>query len=147
MAKEDKLLMDVPGLIDRLDERFNKRGYLVYETRVTKVCKGKECTGCREVKTIGSFPDAPKGREGSFTGGKLAQCRVCRNKAIAERRRAKQAAQGQLAREATSITVDQLQTLITAAVKECEGAGIKPVINLEFKNITISIDQGKILIF
>ncbi|PED21688.1 hypothetical protein [Bacillus toyonensis] len=137
MAKEDKLLMDVPGLIDRLEKRINKRGYLVYETSVAKVCKGKECTECREVKTIGSFPDAPKGREGSFTGGKLAQCRVCRNKVIAERRKAKRA---KPVREATSITVDQLQKLIAAAVKECEGTGVKPVINLEFKNIAISID-------
>ncbi|WIG40834.1 hypothetical protein [Bacillus toyonensis] len=140
MAKEDKLLMDVPGLIDRLEKRINKRGYLVYETPVAKVCKGKECTECREVKTIESFPDAPKGREGSFTGGKLAQCRVCRNKAIAEVRRVKRAAQGQPVREATSITVEQLQTLIMAAVKECEETGVKPVVNLEFKNITISID-------
>lgn len=140
MAKEDKLLKDIPGLIDRLEKRINKRGYLVYETPVTKVCKGKECTECREVKTIGSFPDAPKGREGSFTGRKLAQCHVCRNKVIAENRRAKRVIQGQPVREVTSITVDQLQTLITAAVKECEGTDIKPVINLEFKNIAISID-------
>ncbi len=140
MQKEDKLLIDVPGLIDRLDERVNKRGYLVYETPLEKKCKAKECTECREVKTIGSFPDAPKGREESFTGGKLAQCRVCRNKVIAERRRAKQATQGQPKREVTSITVDQLQTLITAAVKECEGTGVKPVVNLEFKNLIISIN-------
>ncbi|PRP92680.1 hypothetical protein TUN_48190 [Bacillus sp. M21] len=140
MKKEDRLLKDIPGLIDRLEMRTNKRGYLVYETPDAKVCKGKECTECREVKTIGSFPDAPKGREGSFTGGKLAQCYVCRNKAVAERRRAKKATQGQPVREVTSITVEQLQTLITAAVKECEGTGVKPVINLEFKNIVISIN-------
>ncbi|HFF3187543.1 hypothetical protein [Bacillus cereus] len=140
MKKEDRLLKDIPGLIDRLEVRTNKRGYLVYETPDAKVCKGKECTECREVKTIESFPDAPKGREGSFTGGKLAQCRICRNKAIEERRRAKQTTQGHPVREATSITVDQLQTLITAAVKECEGTGVKPVINLEFKNIVISIN-------
>ncbi|WP_448160588.1 hypothetical protein [Bacillus cereus] len=140
MKKEDRLLKDIQGLIDRLEVRTNKRGYLVYETPDAKICKGKECTECREVKTIGSFPDAPKGREGSFTGGKLAQCRVCRNKTVAERRRAKQATQGQLVREVTSITVDQLQTLIMTAVKECEGTGVKPVINLEFKNIAISID-------
>ncbi|HDR8424644.1 TPA: hypothetical protein QC317_000091 [Bacillus cereus] len=73
MAKEDKLLIDVPGLIDRLEVRINKRGYQVYETPLEKKCKAKECTGCQEVKTIESFPDAPKGREGSFTGGKLAQ--------------------------------------------------------------------------
>ncbi|MGX5361040.1 hypothetical protein [Bacillus cereus] len=136
MKKEDRLLKDIPGLIDRLEVRTNKRGYLVYETPDAKVCKGKECTECREVKTIESFPDAPKGREGSFTGGKLAQCRVCRNKAIAEGRRAKRVP----VREETSITVAQLQRLITAAVKECEGRGVKPVINLEFKNIAISID-------
>ncbi|MCC2502485.1 hypothetical protein [Bacillus paranthracis] len=140
MKKEDRLLKDVPGLIDRLEVRTNKRGYLVYETPDAKICKGKECTECREIKTIGSFPDAPKGREGSFTGGKLAQCYVCRNKAVAERRRAKQATQGNPVREATSITVDQLQTLIMAAVKEYEGTGVKPVINLEFKNIAISIN-------
>lgn len=140
MQKEDKLLMDVPGLIDRLDERVNRRGYLVYETPLEKKCKAKECTECQEVKTIESFPDAPKGREGSFTGGKLAQCRVCRNKTVAERRRAKQATQGQPVREVTSITVGQLQTLIMTAVKECEGTGVKPVINLEFKNIAILID-------
>ncbi|PFY27950.1 hypothetical protein [Bacillus toyonensis] len=140
MGKEDRLLKDIPDLMARLEPRTNKRGYLVYETPEAKVCKGKECTECREVKTIGSFPDAPKGREGSFTGGKLAQCYVCRNKAIAERRRAKQAAQGHPVREAMSITVEQLQTLITAAVKECEGRGVKPVINLEFKSIAISID-------
>ncbi|BCC13657.1 TPA: hypothetical protein ACLBZV_001515 [Bacillus cereus] len=140
MKKEDRLLKDIPGLIDRLEVRTNKRGYLVYETPDAKICKGKECTECREVKTIGSFPDAPKGREGSFTGGKLAQCRVCRIKTVAERRRAKQTTQGQPVREVTSITVDQLQTLIMTAVKECEGTGIKPVINLEFKNIAISID-------
>ncbi|WP_242301440.1 hypothetical protein [Bacillus cereus group sp. BfR-BA-01423] len=140
MKKEDRLLKDVPGLIDRLEKRTNKRGYRVYETPIEKKCKGKECTECREDKTIGSFPDAPKGREGSFTGGKLAQCYVCRNRAIAERRRAKQATQGNPVREATSITVDQLQTLIMAAVKEYEGTGVKPVINLEFKNIAISIN-------
>ncbi|TKI43306.1 hypothetical protein [Bacillus mycoides] len=140
MKKEDRLLKDIPGLIARLEVRTNKRGYLVYETPDAKVCKGKECTECQEVKTIGSFPDAPKGREGSFTGGRLAQCRACRNKVITERRRVKQATQGHPVREAMSITVDQLQTLITAAVKECEGTGIKPVINLEFKNIAISID-------
>ncbi|EOP13217.1 hypothetical protein ICS_01381 [Bacillus cereus BAG2O-3] len=140
MEKEDRLLKDIPGLIDRLEVRINKRGYQVYETPDAKVCKGKECTECREVKRIESFPDAPKGREGSFTGGKLAKCRVCRNKAIAEGRRAKRVP----VREATSITVDQLQTLITAAVKEYEGTGVKPVVNLEFKNITISINQGQI---
>ncbi|MED1299951.1 hypothetical protein BK704_23360 [[Bacillus thuringiensis] serovar konkukian] len=139
MKKEDRLLKDIPGLIDRLEVRINKRGYQVYETPDARVCKGKECTECREVKTIESFPDAPKGREGSFTGGKLAQCRVCRNKAIAEGRRAKRVP----VREETSITVAKLQTLITAAVKECEGTGVKPVINLEFKNIAISIDQGE----
>ncbi|PFN08271.1 hypothetical protein [Bacillus cereus] len=140
MKKEDRLLEAIPGLIDRLEVRLNKRRYLVYETPIEKKCKAKECTKCRQVKTIESFPDAPKGREGSFTGGKLAQCRVCRNKAIAEGRRAKRVTQGQPVREATSITVDQLQKLIAAAVKECEGTGVKPVINLEFKNITISID-------
>lgn len=57
MQKEDKLLMDVPGLIDRLDERVNRRGYLVYETQLEKKCKAKECTECQEVKTIESFPD------------------------------------------------------------------------------------------
>lgn len=107
--------------------RINKRGYQVYETPLEKKCKAKECTECQEVKTIESFPDAPKGREGSYTGGKLAQCRVCRNKVITERRRATQATQGQPVREATSITVEQLQTLITAAVKECEGTGVKSV--------------------
>ncbi|MDA1593073.1 MULTISPECIES: hypothetical protein [unclassified Bacillus cereus group] len=140
MKKEDRLLKDIPGLMARLEPRTNKRGYLVYETPDAKICKGKECTECREIKTIGSFSDAPKGREGSFTGGKLAQCYVCRNKAIAEGRRAKQATQGYPVREATSITVDQLQTLITAAAKEYEGTGVKPVINLEFKNIAISIN-------
>ncbi|PFV50398.1 hypothetical protein [Bacillus thuringiensis] len=140
MKKEDRLLKDIPDLIDRLEVRINKRGYQVYETPLEKKCKAKECTECQEVKTIESFPDAPKGREGSYTGGKLAQCRVCRNKDIAERRRAKRATQGQPVREVMSITVDQLQTLIMAAVKECEGTGVKPVINLEFKNIAISID-------
>ncbi|MGP4948225.1 MULTISPECIES: hypothetical protein [Bacillus] len=140
MKKEDRLLKDIPGLIARLEVRTNKRGYLVYETPDAKICKGKECTECQEVKTIESFPDAPKGREGSYTGGKLAQCRICKNNAIAERRRVKRATQGHPVREATSITVDQLQTLITAAAKEYEGTGVKPVINLEFKNIAISIN-------
>ncbi|MDT3494249.1 hypothetical protein NLU03_07230 [Bacillus toyonensis] len=72
MKKEDRLLKDIPDLIDRLEVRINKRGYQVYETLLEKKCKAKECTDCQEVKTIESFPDAPKGREGSYTGGKLA---------------------------------------------------------------------------
>ena len=37
----------------RLEPRTNKRGYLVYETPDAKICKGKECTECREIKQLG----------------------------------------------------------------------------------------------